>query len=183
MLLQFQSILERRLVLLTSCSPCLFVWQTFLNGGKNMTCRPTAVYNCGWTTWAKLSKLVGGTVCDPKGCSPPGSSVHGILQVRIAEWVAIPLSRWSSQPRDRIRVSHTAGGFFPLWATRETHVVTQIPRPPADRQSRTLGVGLRRLEFNILRPHLLRRTGEAHSKKFEDQGSRTTYFSTWFTCC
>ena len=38
-------------------------------------------------------------------CSPPGSSVHGILQARILEWVAIPFSRRSSQPRDQTRVS------------------------------------------------------------------------------
>ena len=52
------------------------------------------------------------TLCDPMDCSPPGSSVHGILQARILEWVAIPFSRESSQPRDRTQVSHIAGGFF-----------------------------------------------------------------------
>ena len=41
------------------------------------------------------------TLCDPKDCSLPGSSVHGILQARILEWVAIPFSRGSSQPRDQ----------------------------------------------------------------------------------
>ena len=41
------------------------------------------------------------THCDPMDCSPPGSSVHGILQARILEWVAIPFSRVSSQPRDQ----------------------------------------------------------------------------------
>ena len=41
------------------------------------------------------------TLCDPMNCSPPGSSVHGILQVRILEQVAIPFSRGSSQPRDQ----------------------------------------------------------------------------------
>ena len=45
------------------------------------------------------------TVCDPMDYSPPGSSVHGILQTRILEWVAIPSSRGSSWPRDRIWVS------------------------------------------------------------------------------
>ena len=39
-------------------------------------------------------------LCDPVDCSPPGSSIHGILQARIPEWVAIPFSRGSSQPRD-----------------------------------------------------------------------------------
>ena len=45
------------------------------------------------------------TLGDPMDCSPPGSSVHGILQARILEWVAMPSSRGSSQPRDRTRVS------------------------------------------------------------------------------
>ena len=45
------------------------------------------------------------TLCDPTDCSLPGSSVHGILKARILEWVAIPSSRGSSQPRDRTQVS------------------------------------------------------------------------------
>ena len=40
------------------------------------------------------------SLCDPMDCSPPGSSVHGILQARILEWVAMPSSRVSFQPRD-----------------------------------------------------------------------------------
>ena len=46
------------------------------------------------------------TLCDPMDCSPPGSSVCGILQARILEWVAISFSRGSSQSRDRTPVSH-----------------------------------------------------------------------------
>ena len=45
-------------------------------------------------------------------CSPPGFSVHGILQARILEWVAFPFFRGSSQPRDWTQVSHIAGRFF-----------------------------------------------------------------------
>ena len=52
-------------------------------------------------------------------CSSPGSSVHGILQARILEWVAIPFSRWSSWPRDRTLVSCVTDRFFTTWATRE----------------------------------------------------------------
>ena len=52
-------------------------------------------------------------------CSLPGSSAHGIFQARVLEWVAISFSRGSSKPRDRIQVSHTAGRFFTIWATRE----------------------------------------------------------------
>ena len=59
------------------------------------------------------------TLCNPVDCSPPGSSVHGIPQARILEWVAIPFSRGSSWPRDQIQVFLIAGRFFTTWATRE----------------------------------------------------------------
>ena len=59
------------------------------------------------------------TLCDPIGYSLSGSSAHGILQARILEWVAIPFSRGSSQPRDWNCVSRIAGRFFTLWATGE----------------------------------------------------------------
>ena len=52
-------------------------------------------------------------------CSLPGSTLHGILQARVLEWVAISFSRGSSQPRDRTRVSRILGRRFNLWATRE----------------------------------------------------------------
>ena len=52
------------------------------------------------------------TLGESVDCSPPGSSVHGIFQARILEWVAIPFFRGSSQPRDRPQVSFIAGGFF-----------------------------------------------------------------------
>ena len=56
--------------------------------------------------------------CNPMGCSLPGSSVPGIPQGRILEWVAI-FSRGSSQPRDQTWVSCIADRFFTDWATRE----------------------------------------------------------------
>ena len=49
---------------------------------------------------------------DPMDCSLPGSSVYGILQARTLEWVVIPFSRVSSQPRDQTQVSRIAGRFF-----------------------------------------------------------------------
>ena len=64
------------------------------------------------------------TLCDPMDL--PGSSIHGILQARILEWVAISFSRGSSRPRDRTQVSHTAGRCFNLWATREAHQLQRI---------------------------------------------------------
>ena len=52
------------------------------------------------------------TLCNSMYCSWPGSSVHGILQARILEWVTIPFSRGSSPHRDRTWFSHIAGRFF-----------------------------------------------------------------------
>ena len=62
------------------------------------------------------------TFCDPMDCSLTGLSVSGILQARILQWVAIPFSRVSSQPRDQTQVSHTAGRFLAIWATGEAPV-------------------------------------------------------------
>ena len=56
------------------------------------------------------------TLCDPVDYSLLGSSVHGILQARVLEWVAISFSRGSSQPRDQTRVSRIGGRRFNLWA-------------------------------------------------------------------
>ena len=61
------------------------------------------------------------TLCDSVDCSPPGSSIHGILQARILEWVAISFSRGSSRPRDRNQVSRIAGRCFKLWANIALH--------------------------------------------------------------
>ena len=69
------------------------------------------------------------TLCDPMDCSPSGSSVHGVLQARILEWVAIPSSRGSSQSRDRICTSYVsciAGRFLTCWAIEEA---PSAPKP------------------------------------------------------
>ena len=55
----------------------------------------------------------------PTPCDPVDYTVHGILQAIILEWVAIPLSKGSSQPRDRTQVSHIVGEFLISWATME----------------------------------------------------------------
>ena len=52
------------------------------------------------------------TLWDTMDCRLPGSSIHGISQARILEWVAISFSRGSSQPRDQTPVSCIADGFF-----------------------------------------------------------------------
>ena len=54
-------------------------------------------------------------------CNPMDYTVHGILQARILEWVAVPFSRGLSQPRNWTQVSHIAGGFFTSWAFREEY--------------------------------------------------------------
>ena len=59
------------------------------------------------------------TLSDPMNCSLPSSSVHGILQARILQWVAILFSRGSSWSRDQTQVSSTASRFFTIWATGE----------------------------------------------------------------
>ena len=59
------------------------------------------------------------TLCDSMDCNLPGSSVLGILQARIVEWVAISFSRGSSQPRDQTRTSCIAGRYLIIWVTRE----------------------------------------------------------------
>ena len=66
-------------------------------------------------------------LCDPMDYSPSGSSVHGILQARILEWVAMPSSRGSSQPRNQTWVSGTAGRLFTIWATREAPCTSTFP--------------------------------------------------------
>ena len=54
------------------------------------------------------------TLCDPMDCSVAGSSVHGIFQTRILEWVAVAFSKGSSQPRDQTQVSCISGEFFTI---------------------------------------------------------------------
>ena len=61
------------------------------------------------------------TLSNPMDCSLPGSSIHGILQARILEWVAISFSRGSSWPRDGTQVSRIAGRHFNLWATTQSY--------------------------------------------------------------
>ena len=59
------------------------------------------------------------TLCDPMDCTLPGSSVHGIFQAIVLEWIAISFSRGSSQTRDWTLVSHIVDKHFTFWATRE----------------------------------------------------------------
>ena len=56
-------------------------------------------------------------LCYPTNCSPPGSSVHGVLPARVLEWVAIPFSRGTSRSGDQTQVCCIAGKFFTIWDT------------------------------------------------------------------
>ena len=58
-------------------------------------------------------------MCDLMDYSPPASFVHGILQARLLEWVAMPFSKESSQLREQTQFSCIAGA---LWVTREAHM-------------------------------------------------------------
>ena len=70
------------------------------------------------------------TLCDPMDCSPPDPSVHGISQARIQEWVAISISRGSSQARDQTHDSCIGRWVLYHWAIRETHLfIYSIPKP------------------------------------------------------
>ena len=83
-----------------------------------------AVYGVAQSrTWLKQlsSSSSSKTLCDPMDWSLPGSSVHGILQARILEWVALPFSRGSFLPRDWTWISCIAGMFITVWATREVY--------------------------------------------------------------
>ena len=68
------------------------------------------------------------TLCNPMDCSPSGSSVDGILQARILEWVAMPSSRGSSQLREPTEAFRIAGRFFTIWATKEDQEKVEVGR-------------------------------------------------------
>ena len=109
---------------------------------------------CPWEGWWQmlLWKLVTQsclTLWDSMVCSPPGFSVHGILQARILKWVAIPFSRGSYQPRGWIQVSHIGGRCFTIWATRDAQCWWEAkapsdiqPPPDASTAMKVLGEGM-----------------------------------------
>ena len=105
----------------------------FLGGsyGKESACNvgdPGSIPGLGrfpWeeVKWSEVAQLCP-TLCNPMDCSPPASSVHGIFQARILEWVAISFCSRSSQPSDWTWASCIVGRCFTIWATRE---VLQYP--------------------------------------------------------
>ena len=87
--------------------PHLLRWLLRFNEKRQLGHLPWCLVKC-YLVCAQSSL----TFCNPMDCGLQGSSVHGIFQARILEWVAIPVSRRSSQPRDRTQVSCLAGRFF-----------------------------------------------------------------------
>ena len=111
----------------SSQSPALMIWGS-LDGNR------------GWCRWEWCHSSFGGgglvakpcpTICDPMDYSPPGSSVPGISQARILEWVAISFSRGSSWPRDwtHVYVSCIGKQILYYWATRETRHLCHTLKP------------------------------------------------------
>ena len=68
--------------------------------------------------WSEVSQSCL-TLCGPIDCSLPCSSIHGIFQARVLEWIAISFSRGPSRPRDRTQVSCIVGRCFTIWTTRK----------------------------------------------------------------
>ena len=103
-----------------SCLSCFFTLSIYLRDLHWLFCIAVVVhFNSVYysTVCAKLLQSWW-ILCNPMNYSPPGSSVHGILQ-SIKEWVAMPSFKESSQPGDQTQVSHIAGGFFTVWATKK----------------------------------------------------------------
>ena len=103
-------------------------WQATVHGATESD---TAEQRCPRVTWLKMKVKVtqsGLTLCDSIHYT-----VHGILQARILEWVAVSFSRGSSQPRNRTGVSRLAGGFLTSWAIRVTWLLawSQMQSPGA----------------------------------------------------
>ena len=105
------------------------------------------------------------TLCDPIDCSLPGSSVHGILQARILNWVAFPCSRKSFQPRDQTWVSCTAGKFFTVWATREMWKTESGPAATGAPAQALLGAAVALLCYVSCNPGTVVHRGQSAEKK------------------
>ena len=95
------------------------------------------------------------TLCNPMDCSPPGSCIHGILQARILEWVAIPFSRGSPWPREQTCVSCIEGGLFTIWATRQAFYQVHAKRwKPLLLPKKKIEFGMCNLSLHPIDPHL-----------------------------
>ena len=117
-----------------------YILGSMANGGRNGKPPQYPCCEISWTVYKLYITVyqLYSTVYDPMDYT-----VHGILQDRILEGVAIPFSRGSSQPRDQTQVSHIAGGFFTSWATREAWLYKKTWKKdmiPKDESHRLEGV-------------------------------------------
>ena len=103
---------------------CVYVWQGAQCGWERGRWNIFPYTSLAWAMLVAQSCL---TLCSPMDCSLLGSSVPGILQARILQWVAIPFSKGSSWPRDQTWVSPIADRFFTVWATREAPALAMAP--------------------------------------------------------
>ena len=100
---------------------CIGRWMLYHCAPANPT-KSTEDVITGWVSeWVSEVARLCPTLCDPMDWSLPASSIHGIFQARVLEWVAISFSRRSSRPRDWTWVSHIVGRRFTIWANREVH--------------------------------------------------------------
>ena len=103
----------------------VLIWETWPQGDYRIAHHPVKnhLLRCNKVVLVNISSVLVAQLypipCDPMDCIPPGSSVHGIRQAGILEWVAISFFMESSWPRDQTRVSCTAGRLLTIWATRE----------------------------------------------------------------
>ena len=119
----FHSPLKKRMFRTSKCIPCIdWGWQNLVGlpaGPLGIVCFMSELEALCFQGYSEHESEVTQlclTLCDPMDCSPPGYSVHGILQARILEWVAISSSRGSTGTRDRTQVSYTESRLFTIWA-------------------------------------------------------------------
>ena len=128
------SLLYNKLVSMTLCQGCFE--DMFDMNIKDMT----LFYDAYEVKWSEVTQSCL-TLCDSTDYSSPGSSLHGIFQARVLEWVATSFSRGYSWSRDQTWVSHIVGRRFTIWATREALTTTSkrfmeyITHPSNERDS------------------------------------------------
>ena len=114
---------------------------SWVNSWKKLALGEVSVYHSALCVRAELLQPCP-TLCNPVDCSPPGFSVHGILQARILEWVAMPSSRGSSWPRDWTHfscVACIAGKFITAEPPRKPFsLITDSILPTNESESQTL---------------------------------------------
>ena len=104
--------------------------EEYKSGRLALESQPFPLKNCLTKHLIPLGKWKWSRSVVSDSLSPPGSSIHGILQARILEWVAISFSRGSFRPKDQTQVSRVAGRCFNLWATRKPKASLIITTQP-----------------------------------------------------